>query len=160
METTDLEVGRTTKHDCGQALVKLGASDAGETELARPSAAHDGKPSGPEGRRRSAPVSRSKPNCGAGRQIWITGHVSLTESGLHLDGTGDRDLFHGRSSALNTDRRSLFDGDHGPFTDNVALLVKGQELRLQMSRRGVRDLLEAVARPKPPGSADEAEHKL
>jgi hypothetical protein len=105
-------------------------------------------------------LSRIKAELATGRQIWITGHVSLTESGLHLDGTGDRDLFHGRSLSLNTDRRSLFDGDHGPFTDNVALLVKGQELRLQMSRRGVRDLLEAVARPKPRGSADEAEHKL
>jgi hypothetical protein len=91
-----------------------------------------------------------------GREIWISGHVSLSNSRLRLDGTGDRDLFRGNRLFLNTDLRGIFPGDRGPLTTNVALLVKGQELRLQMSRRGVRDLLDAAAGRKPNGSTDEA----
>jgi hypothetical protein len=97
-------------------------------------------------------LSQIKAELAAGREIWIRGHVSLVDSGLRLCGTGSRDIFRGRSLFVNTDRRSLFQGDRGPFTSNVILVVKGTQLRLQMSRRGVRDLLEAAARPKRRGA--------
>lgn len=92
-------------------------------------------------------LARIEAELAAGRAIWLRGHVSLHKWGLRLDGTGDRDLFRGRVLFVNIRNRTIFRGDSGPLTSNVAIFLGHQEFRLHMSGRDIRDLREASARP-------------